>query len=292
MYKTILTICMALGAFSLTVAPATAQAAHPVFSPDGTALAWYSYDLEAGQADIHVLWPEAARRHRLATGLAWAVNPAWSADGRALYFVGSPDGMRGDWDLYRMDLTHGEAERVLERDGREAHVQASPDGRFLSFVTMGPDNDVYLLDLEHDQIRRMTRTDAQEFHPRWSDDSRRLAFDRHLDGDVSQIVELDVASGREVVLDEARGDERVSLPTSNGHGGWMWARNAPDAHRLVTGHGDAIHPLYTHDGDADIGASAWRPGTQIIVLSLHATRMDSALYRLEAGRDRIEMIAD
>ena len=238
---------------TLLTSAASGQAAHPAFSPDGSRLAYYSYDLDAGHSHLVIQTVATGERERVETGFLWSVNPGWSSDGDQLLFIGGPDGMRSGWDIYSLDLMTGDIEKVLEREGREAHVRMSPDGRWISFVAMGPTADVFLLERATGEVRQVTETETREFHPKWSADSTAIAFDRSYADGGSAIVTFSLETGEEEILDRASDGARVGLPSATPHGGWIWARNDGDQHTLRMNTHGQIRNVFSHDGEASIG---------------------------------------
>jgi hypothetical protein len=139
--------------------------------------------------------------------------PAWSADGKHLYFssVTPPweDGASVPAEVYtglRYDLmripydvetdTWGELETFLsveEAGGSVTQPRPSPDGRFLAFCmsdhstfpTFEPDADLYLMDLEDGSFERMACSgDGAESWHSWSSNSRWLVFSSKRDDGV------------------------------------------------------------------------------------------------------------
>ncbi|HDQ44798.1 MAG TPA: hypothetical protein ENN17_04750 [bacterium] len=135
---------------------------------------------------------------------AWMETwPAWSADGRFLYFCRAP--RPEDWNLpypeiarIRYDLVriaydeaegfHGEVETVV--DSRETGLSAaqprvSPDGRWIlfclaehgTFTAFRPSSDLYLLDTATGRFRKADcNSGRSESHHGWSSNSRWIVF--------------------------------------------------------------------------------------------------------------------
>jgi len=129
--------------------------------------------------------------------------PAWSADGRYLYFCRAPQFDTAlhfseqyhqiKYDLCRIAFdpeadTWGEVEILIsaQETGQSiAHPKVSPDNRYLvfcmsaygNFTIYHPDSDLYLLDLKSGQYQKMPVNSEQcESYHAWSSNSRWLVF--------------------------------------------------------------------------------------------------------------------
>ena len=128
----------------LTVAPQFD--AQPVLSPDGRTVAFVRQMAErrgervVGGAWLHLLdlTTRAVRRVPFGVdGTASIRDPAWSADGRALYVVapreGTSDPLAGGV-LWSVDVTSGAWTRAADSTLRILAPSPSPDGQMLAFV--------------------------------------------------------------------------------------------------------------------------------------------------------------
>jgi len=138
--------------------------------------------------------------------------PAWSADGRYLYFIRAPEANTGDeesllharyslmrisydteWDLW------GEAEMVLNADSTGmsiSHPSVSPNGKFLVctmsdfgyFTIFHKGSDLYAMNLETNAFRKLSlNSEFAESHPSWSSNGRWLVFSsKRMDGVLSR----------------------------------------------------------------------------------------------------------
>ena len=117
---------------------------HPALSPDGRWLAYASN--ETGRTEVYVQrFPELGQRRPIS--LDGGFGPAWSADGRELFYLftaggGGPRGMaRVAIESDATTLTAGQPERLFDRtfydqQGSHRRYDLSPDGRFL-MITQG-----------------------------------------------------------------------------------------------------------------------------------------------------------
>ncbi len=129
--------------------------------------------------------------------------PAWSPDGRYLYFCRAPQPVvpKGEdfpyntvfYELLRIEYNAdtnewGEAETLLPHavtGGSITHPKISPDGRYVlyclcdygNFSIYRPDSDLYLLNLENGENRRLTiNSDKTESYHSWSGNGRWIVF--------------------------------------------------------------------------------------------------------------------
>jgi hypothetical protein len=154
------------------------------------------YNVESKKA---VCPPELSDKNRLET------YPAWSPDGRYLYFCSGPILWQNrnivppeNYDKLKYDLRRiaydvetdkwGKAETVLAADETGLSIllpRISPDGRFLLFCmcrygcfpVYQPSSDLYLMDLATGDYRKLTINSmySESWHS-WSSNSRWIAF--------------------------------------------------------------------------------------------------------------------
>lgn len=65
------------------------------------------------------------------------ITPAWSADGRYIYFSKKQDVLGNMWDLYRVSVDGGEAQKIDLSMARFRHFSVHPDGQHIAFSSMG-----------------------------------------------------------------------------------------------------------------------------------------------------------
>ncbi|HDS06587.1 MAG TPA: hypothetical protein ENO05_03080 [Bacteroides sp.] len=138
--------------------------------------------------------------------------PAWSADGKYMYFICAPEAVRGDeesllhsrYSLMRIAYDPdgdiwGEAEMVLNADTTGmsiSHPSVSPNGKYLVcsmsdfgyFTIFHQCSDLYSVNLETREYRRLgLNSEYAESHPSWSSNGRWLVFSsKRMDGVLSR----------------------------------------------------------------------------------------------------------
>ncbi|MBM3265933.1 MAG: PD40 domain-containing protein, partial [candidate division Zixibacteria bacterium] len=160
---------------------------HPVFSPDGTRLAY----LSNGDSDfaITTIWIlDLKTGKRTDTRERATTSFSWTPDGRSLVY----GRRRGAfYDLYRYDTDDKEARR-LSANLRVRDPQVSPDGKTVAFIrTEDGTTQVGLIAIDGTGARYLTRNNdgTVYYTPRWSPDGKKLAVSvfRGLDRDIGLI---------------------------------------------------------------------------------------------------------
>ena len=199
-------------------------------SPDGQ---WVAYtqtrpvvDTERSEnvSQIYLARSDGSRRFQLTRGDEGASGPAFSPDGRYIYFTSSRS---GKGNVYRILIEGGEAEKLTDFKGNLGEYKLSPDGKTVAFAGYEPPPDLekarkekrdfrvvdqdlenfalYTIpvdaDLKHTPVHK--KLFESKYHIAnfdWSPDSRKIAFE-HWPSPLADnwtradIAEVDVASG-------------------------------------------------------------------------------------------------
>ncbi|HEU4524885.1 MAG TPA: S9 family peptidase [Gemmatimonadales bacterium] len=193
------------------------EVSDPQLSPDG---AWVAYtvttsDTAADKRDSDVWmsrW-DGKRSVRLTYSKAREHSPRWSPDGRYLAFLSSREDPREVAQIWLLDRTGGEAERVTDFPGGVSDYAWAPDGSRLAIIASDPTPDqlaegqdsskkrprpivinryrfkydevgyigaerehLHLFTLADRKATLLTPGDYDEAAPSWSPDGRSLAF--------------------------------------------------------------------------------------------------------------------
>ncbi|MBX3680180.1 Tol-Pal system beta propeller repeat protein TolB [Cognatazoarcus halotolerans] len=178
----------------------------PAWSPDGSKLAYVSF--EAKKPVVYV--------HSLATGLRnVAANfkgsnsaPAWSPDGRQLAVVLTKDGQS---QLYTVNADGSGVRRIASSSGIDTEPAWSADGKWIYFTSdRGGSPQIYRIQAGGGGVERITFDGGYNVTPRPSPDGRSLTFVTRNNGRF-QVAIMDLASRQVQILTDGSRDESPSF---------------------------------------------------------------------------------
>jgi len=185
----------------------------PVFSPDGSKIAFYSD--RGGRYQLWTIRPDGTGMSQVTDLGHDLLTPAWSGDGLALFALSQEEK-----SLMRIGLTGGlpvrEAQRVVFENSPALPlypVDVSPDGKKLAAnLCLESSSDCYLVfvDLEENSLRR---TGLPGTWPQWLPDSNRVLFQGP-----STLMLFDVATGRSRIIIELKPPSILESFTVTGDG--------------------------------------------------------------------------
>ncbi len=133
------------GAVKKLTSSGTRQVGSPVFSPDGSEVAFDGL-IEDDAGDIYVLNREGGKPRRLTQSHADDILPSWSADGRWIYFASNRG---GGYDVWKIPSEGGKPERVTTGGGWEPIL--SSDDQYLYYVDPSPSHVVIQRNLNNNE---------------------------------------------------------------------------------------------------------------------------------------------
>ena len=124
----------------------------PAWSPDGTQLAYVTFENRQSQIYIHDLYNK--KRELLTSYEGINGGPQWSPDGKQMAVVLSKD---GNPDIYIVDLATKALRRVTRTRGIDTEPSWSPDGKSVTFTSeRGGKPQLYSVDLTTGRTKRLT----------------------------------------------------------------------------------------------------------------------------------------
>lgn len=137
------------------------QAYQPAWSPDGTRIAFSAWR-RGGYRDILVVELASGAVEEITHDRAIDMNPAWSADGRVLYFDSDRTGIS---NVYAWDTRERSLYQVTNVLGGAFRPNPSPDGTRLVFDAAVPAGGYDLFELEVDRARWLPARDYVDDRP-------------------------------------------------------------------------------------------------------------------------------
>jgi TolB protein len=144
----------------------------PAWSPDGTRLAYVSF--ERKKPIIYVQTLASGQRQVVANFKGSNSSPAWAPDGRRLAVVLTRDGSS---QIYLINVDGSGLTRLTNSAGIDTEPSFSPDGQWLLFTSdRGGSPQVYRVSVNGGQPERLTFDGTYNVSPRVSPDGQRFVF--------------------------------------------------------------------------------------------------------------------
>ncbi|NBQ81205.1 MAG: Tol-Pal system protein TolB [Betaproteobacteria bacterium] len=224
----------------------------PRWSPDGTKLAYVSFESKKPVVYVHNL----ATGERLAVANFRGSNsaPAWSPDGQELAVALTLDGMS---QIYRVSVRGGSPSRVTSSNAIDTEPVFSPDGRSIYFTSdRAGSPQIYQVPSQGGEAKRVSFGSPYSTSARLSPDGKLLAYITRREGRYLVAVR-DLATGDDSLISEGGREE---APSFSPNGKWvMYAsrRGGRDALIAASVDGKVKQQLASLAGD--MREPAWGP---------------------------------
>ncbi|MBY0446647.1 MAG: DUF5050 domain-containing protein, partial [Burkholderiales bacterium] len=120
---------------------------------------------QSGSSQIYLVNTDGSDLRQLSRGGEINTEPAFSPDGRFIYFTSDRGGSP---QIYRMNSNGSNTERVTFQGGYNSSAKLSPDGKNMTFITRDGGYRAAIMDLSSRQVLTLTDTgsdDSPSFAP-------------------------------------------------------------------------------------------------------------------------------
>ena len=203
--------------YELTIADADGQNAQialrsrepiisPVWSPDGTRIAYVSFENKKPIIFVHTL--ATGQRVQVANFKGSNSAPAWAPDGRRLAVVLSKD---GGSQIFLVNADGSGVQRLTPPGAINTEPFFAPDGETLYFTSdRGGSPQIYRASLGGNNAQRVTFDGSYNVSPRIAPDGKTMAFITRRDG-TFRLAAMDLATRQVQILTDSHRDESPSF---------------------------------------------------------------------------------
>jgi TolB protein len=177
----------------------------PAWSPDGSRLAYVSFEAKKPVVYVHNL--ATGQRNVAANFKGSNSAPAWSPDGRRLAVVLTKDGQS---QLYSVNADGSGVQRLASSSGIDTEPAWSPDGMIYFTSDRGGSPQIYRVPAGGGDAQRVTFEGGYNVSPRPSPDGKSLVYVSR-NGGRFQVTMLDLASRQTQILTDSSKDESPSF---------------------------------------------------------------------------------
>ena len=241
------------GANEHTIMESSDPIMSPAWSPDSRQLAYVSF--EGNKSAIFVQTLRSGNRFKVSSKPGINGAPSFSPDGRKL--VVTLGGVEGNLDIYSLDITSRQLQRLTTHRAIDTEGTWSPDGRYIYFTSDragGPQ--VYRVPAKGGTPERITFEGSYNARPRLSPDGTRLAM-VHNDRGNYRIAVMNLARKDLLVVSNGQQDESPSFAPNSDI--LIYATRQARNGVLETVSADGLIRQKMASGRGDVREPVWSP---------------------------------
>jgi hypothetical protein len=145
----------------------------PVWSADGSRIAFASYEWDQGNFDIWVMNADGSGQANLTSNPAEDIFPTWEPGGSKIAFQTNRD---GDREVYTMNPDGSDAANLTNSPAtEEEEPDWAPDGLRIAFVSTRDSGGLYVMAADGSTVIGLNSTSGDTM-PAWSPDGQKIVF--------------------------------------------------------------------------------------------------------------------